>query len=441
MRLQPPTVPAQLLGALLVLACLVPTVSAFPYGKSSPVTELTAASLNSFVNTHKPVVILFYAPWCGHCKQFHPEFERFAESVKGTIRVGAIDADKNSNIGQQFGVRGFPTIKYWKSGGKSVATPLDYQGQRTAAALQSLMVGDISSSKVVTVTSTEQLRQAARQAPKSMVGVLFSAKERVPPMVSVMALSPKLAELPLAFAGGCSPQKGVAAAFGVAKLPALGVVRYTPAAGDSQERYEFVAYAKAAIAYEPVARFFLDCAEKGCGDGGDGAVPVQSANLDEEEAPSPTAAAAAAAPRQFSMALPVEPVPYTSKVISNFCAPQTRKIRGQSPLCVFSVSEDVRLESVQKYFQNDPILFFDATHHRDALQQQFQSDFGVQLLPDGEDTAGTSSGFIVVLRHSKPTVVRYALLEHINSDDDLQAILQRLLNGEVSLQTTHIGAA
>ncbi|KAG5493194.1 hypothetical protein GH5_01934 [Leishmania sp. Ghana 2012 LV757] len=425
----------RLIGALLVVACLVHPTLAFPYGKSSAVTELTPASLTTFVKTHKPVVILFYAPWCGHCKQFHPQFERFAEAVKGTIRVGAIDADRNANIGQQFGVRGFPTIKYWKSGAKSVSSAQDYQGQRTAAALQSFMVGEISSSEVRKISTAEQMKQAARNAPKKMVGVLLSAKDKVPPMFSVMALSPKLKELPLVFSGGCSPQKGVAESFGVSQLPMLGVLRYTPAEGDEPEKFEMVPYKKKAIVYDTVARFFLDCAENECSSGTES--PVNSVNLDEGEQQQQQAPEAS---RHSSVALPVVPVEYTPKVISQFCSPQTRKIRGQSPLCVFSLSDHVHLDYVQKYFRNDPLIFFEASQHKRELLQQLKADFGVQLGSPEEATA-SSGGSIVVLRHSKPTRVRYALLEHIDSDDDLQAALQRILNGEVHLMSERVGAA
>ncbi|KAG5493954.1 hypothetical protein JKF63_01786 [Porcisia hertigi] len=422
----------RLIGALVVAVCLTQTSLAFPYGKSSAVTELTPASLDAFVNTHKPVVILFYAPWCGHCKQFHPEFERFAQLMKGTIRVGAIDADKYSNIGQQFGVRGFPTIKYWRSGTKSVSSAQDYNGQRTAAALQHLVVGEISSREVMKATTEEQIKEAARNAPKKMVGVLFSAKDKVPPMVSVMSLSLKLKALPLVFAGGCSLERGVAAAFRVSQLPMLGVLRYTPEDGDAPEKFEMVPYTKAAIAYEPVAHFFLDCLEKNCSaDAGAGVTPV---NLDEVDQQHQQTSATS---KQSSLALPVVPIEYTPNVISQFCAPQTRKIRGQAPMCVFSLSEGVRLDNVYKYFQNEPLLFFEASQHREELLQQLQNDFGVDLVSSG-GAAASLAGSIVVLRHSKPTTVRYALLEHIDLDSDFQEAMQRILNGEVRLKSKHV---
>ncbi|AIN97682.1 hypothetical protein LPMP_201880 [Leishmania panamensis] len=432
MRLSTPSA-VRLFGALLVIACFVHASVAFPYGRSSAVTELTSSSLNAFVNTHKPVVILFYAPWCGHCKQFHPEFERFAQLMKGIIRVGAIDADRNTHIGQQFGVRGFPTIKYWRSGAKSVSSAQNYQGQRTAAALQSLMIGEISSSEVTKVTTAEEIKHAARNSPKKMIGVLLSLKNKVPPMLSVMSLSPKLKQLPLVFSGNCNLHKGVAEAFGVTQLPMLGVLRYTPAEGDAAEKFELIIHEKNNISYESVAHFFLDCAENQCSSGTKSF--VKSVNLDEDEKHLQTHGTA----RQATVALPVVPVEYTPKVISQFCAPQTHKIRGQSALCVFSLSKRVHLDQVHKYFKNDPLLFFEASQHKEELLHELHSKFGVQLVPLGEAPASLTES-IVVLRHSKPRTARYALLEHISSDEDLQAALQRILNGEVHLISVDLGA-
>ncbi|KPI90469.1 hypothetical protein ABL78_0399 [Leptomonas seymouri] len=436
----------------LVLLCLLVLcpAAAFPYGKSSAVVELTPASLTTFVNTHKPVVVLFYAPWCGHCKNFHPEFERFAESVKGTIRVGALDADQYSSIGQQYGVRGFPTVKYWKAGTKSIASPQDYNGQRTAAALQGFMVADITAAHVRTVGTTEQLKQAARDAPHKKVGVLFSAKGKVPPMLSVMAMSSKLKSFPLIFAGGCALNKGVALSFGVGKLPTLGVLQYTSAEADgaSEEKFELVPYTKEAIAYEPVARFFLDCVEQKCVSGGEGtftaeAAKAATANLDNEEEEGDRGRHShhhsqshdhSSHRRQPAVALPVEPVEFTSETIRNFCSPRALKTLGRFPLCVISLTQHVDLGNVHRHFQNDPFIFFDATKHRADVVQQLQAEFGVAL---STDTA-TDSGDVVLMRHGRPEMMRHTLLKDLQEDSDLQAMLQKVLNGELLLKKTHV---
>lgn len=428
-----------LLLPLLLLLAVPPAVEAFPFGKQSAVTELTAASLNAFVNSHKPVVILFYAPWCGHCKQFHPEYERFAEAVKGTIRVGAINADEHSSVGQQFGIRGFPTIKYWKMGAKKIAFPVDYQGERSAAALQQAMVNDILPSKVAAVSTAEQLEQTLEKSPLKMVAVLFSAKEKVPPVFSVMALSAKLKQLPFVFSGGNNPQKGIAAQYHVAELPVLAILRYGADAADgSSGPMEIVTYSKKKMAYEPMAKFLLDCVESNCSssDGGTsverGKVTSTDYTADETMDTPPRAAAAAASVVQ--MALPVTPVEYTTKSIPNYCTPTTQKLRGQAPLCVFSTTKRVDLQAAHQAFHSDPLLFFDASADAKAVASYFREIYGVELQTDISDDV------VVVLRHSKAQQVRYLALQNIDSTEELQRQLSKILNGEVRLESHAIPA-
>ena len=60
----------------------------------------------------------FYAPWCGHCKTLAPEWAELATSVKGEIKVAKVDATENKRLGERFGVRGYPTIKFFPAGRK-----------------------------------------------------------------------------------------------------------------------------------------------------------------------------------------------------------------------------------------------------------------------------------------------------------------------------------
>eukprot|EP00095_Tigriopus_kingsejongensis_P004694 snap_masked-scaffold276_size226481-processed-gene-0.2 protein:Tk04694 transcript:snap_masked-scaffold276_size226481-processed-gene-0.2-mRNA-1 annotation:"probable protein disulfide-isomerase a6" len=100
------------------------------YGAGSSVVELNPSNFDSKVkNQHGVFVVEFYAPWCGHCKQLSPEYEKAALALKGVVGVGAVDCDQHKSLCGQYSVQGFPTLKVF-SGPKS--QPAAYNGPRTA---------------------------------------------------------------------------------------------------------------------------------------------------------------------------------------------------------------------------------------------------------------------------------------------------------------------
>eukprot|EP00899_Mesostigma_viride_P007599 jgi/Mesvir1/16840/Mv15733-RA.1 len=102
------------------------------YSGASAVVQLSPSDFKSRVLQSDGVVIVeFYAPWCGHCKQLAPEYEKAAKALKGVVTVAAVDCDQYKELAGQYGVQGFPTIKIFSAGQK----PTDYNGQRTAQAI------------------------------------------------------------------------------------------------------------------------------------------------------------------------------------------------------------------------------------------------------------------------------------------------------------------
>ncbi len=114
---------------LIAFMLCLSTVAAL-YGPKSDVVQVGEKEFKNEVLKDKGVVFVeFYAPWCGHCKQLTPEYEKAASILKGVVKVVAVDATQHESLAQQYQIQGFPTIKVF---GADKKKPIDYQGQRTA---------------------------------------------------------------------------------------------------------------------------------------------------------------------------------------------------------------------------------------------------------------------------------------------------------------------
>ncbi len=78
--------------------------------------QITDTNFNEYVNTEKPMVLDFWAEWCGPCRMVSPVIDELAQEYEGRVIIGKMDVDSNNEVVGKFGIRNIPTVLFLKNG-------------------------------------------------------------------------------------------------------------------------------------------------------------------------------------------------------------------------------------------------------------------------------------------------------------------------------------
>jgi thioredoxin 1 len=101
--------------------------------------QLDSNTFKSAVSGATPVLVDFWAPWCGPCKAIAPILEDLAGEMAGKLQIAKVNVDDNGELAAQFGVRAIPTLLLFKNG----AVVEQFVGMMDKASLKAKLAGKV----------------------------------------------------------------------------------------------------------------------------------------------------------------------------------------------------------------------------------------------------------------------------------------------------------
>jgi protein disulfide-isomerase-like protein len=102
------------------------------------VVHMTEGYWETYRKTNPAMLVLFYAPWCGHCKAIKPDWAKLSVEAKGQMSVLAVDCTEHATLCSKYGVQGYPTIRYFAT---STHEGEEYSGGRSLSDLLTFVKG------------------------------------------------------------------------------------------------------------------------------------------------------------------------------------------------------------------------------------------------------------------------------------------------------------
>ncbi|PYH65544.1 putative disulfide isomerase [Aspergillus vadensis CBS 113365] len=160
------------------------------YTKKSPVLQVNQKNYDQLIaNSNHTSIVEFYAPWCGHCQNLKPAYEKAATNLDGLAKVAAVNCDDDDNkpFCGRMGVQGFPTLKIVTPGKKPGKPRVeDYKGARSAKAIVEAVVDRIPNH--VKRATDKDLNTWLAQDEESPKAILFTEKGTTSPLLRALAI-------------------------------------------------------------------------------------------------------------------------------------------------------------------------------------------------------------------------------------------------------------
>ncbi|KAA1108870.1 hypothetical protein PGT21_027944 [Puccinia graminis f. sp. tritici] len=182
----------------------------------------------------KGTMVAFYAPWCGHCRNLVPEYQKAASNVKDLVTFVAVDCDAAENkaaCSTDYQVKGFPTLAYFPG----VPVPTPYQGERKAKPVVEFALQHMPNFAKKIKTGEELSKLISKSKPSRPLVVLFTEATKTTPLFKALSsvVYKKMdvyTATPTAIGADTAKEK-----YGVEKFPTLMIFKGSEEKTDREE--------------------------------------------------------------------------------------------------------------------------------------------------------------------------------------------------------------